>query len=524
MGAISIIFALLMLLGGGQDQADLLDMLVTDNYWQMQNVKVTAEQLERDAGPDQPVAGIDPLLKDLQSDAYATRSAAKAALEQMGPAIIPLLKPATESRDPEVAAVASELVKKFSARGEARKVRRLMAIRTLGERKEEAALPLLRGLTESKEMFVGEYARRSVAQIEGKPYVAADMSKQFMQDMMLLPQDASLVLHAGRLGQRRMTVNGAVESMVDAIKDNPNIAGIMGPGNGKPLDKKETVAKVSDRLLALIERVGNVRLDGATIGFTDNKVGEEEVGWAIVTIRGQYDSKLMFETLRKMPDFEHMKIVPAEKEGDVPMIGEEGGQMAMLFPDDQRMMLVTGPGSKSGKKAVADALEAIRTGKGALANNKDIMDLLKRVDTKLPVWGVSKPTELMQTVKMLEGFVALTLEGKGTKEGVEFTFKGQGNDEQKVKSSVEALNAEIQAALPMIKQEAQQNPILNPVVDMFTSMKAVAQGKEATFTGQINMKVMDVLMLEVGPSFMQMLDTPEQGDVRGGAGVIENVP
>jgi len=30
--------------------------------------------------------------------------------------------------------------------------------------------------------------------------------------------------------------------------------------------------------------------------------------------------------------------------------------------------------------------------------------------------------------------------------------------------------------------------------------------------------------LEVGPSFMQMLDTPEQGDVRGGAGVIENVP
>ena len=51
-----------------------------------------------------------------------------------------------------------------------------VALRTLGELKDNSALPALQKNLDSKEAFVAEYAQRAIAQIEGKPHRIDDGS------------------------------------------------------------------------------------------------------------------------------------------------------------------------------------------------------------------------------------------------------------------------------------------------------------------------------------------------------------
>jgi hypothetical protein len=95
---------MLVLLAGGGN--DLLDYLPAKHYWQAKSVTVTTENL----------------LAELKAD----------------------------------------------PKDKATAVRRLMAIRTLGEQKDPNALPALKKLLGSKELFEDEYARRAVAAIEGR--------------------------------------------------------------------------------------------------------------------------------------------------------------------------------------------------------------------------------------------------------------------------------------------------------------------------------------------------------------------
>src|SRR5437764_8476301 len=102
---------LMMLLGGGAN--DLLDLVHTDSYWKAKQVTVSVEQLITDANSKAPV----------NPDAAAPQAAG---------------------------------------------VRRLMAIRTLGELKKAEALTMLQSLVDSKEPFVADYAKAAIAAIEGK--------------------------------------------------------------------------------------------------------------------------------------------------------------------------------------------------------------------------------------------------------------------------------------------------------------------------------------------------------------------
>ena len=56
----------------------------------------------------------------------------------MGAAAAEDLRAETGSADPEAAAIAKELLEKITSHGKEQGVRKLMAIRTLGERKDKA--------------------------------------------------------------------------------------------------------------------------------------------------------------------------------------------------------------------------------------------------------------------------------------------------------------------------------------------------------------------------------------------------
>ncbi len=381
------VMVFLMLTGGGRGGIDTLDMANTDSYWQLKHVSVTVEQLKEDAGPDKPVANVDGLIKDLQSQDFETRDKAKSSLEQMGPPVISQLKPAMNSKDPEVAAVAADLVKRFTEHGQERAIRRLMAIRTLGERQEKEALPLLKTLLDSKELFVADYAERAMAQIEGKPLEPIDHRKEFAGDVALLPKNLSIVFQA-RLedggGGNANFFDKLIDDTIDSVK--AEAAGEIPPDALKKLDKPTLRTALTRRILSLVERVGDIRMEGMTLGASDTIGGDS--GWAVIHVRGKYNAQLVYAALKpmeaQMEDNPFAKpaagsATPELKPGEIPQVSM-GSQGVLLLPSNDTLIYVTGSSKKEIDAAVETTTAALKAGKGTLAENADLMGQIKVAD------------------------------------------------------------------------------------------------------------------------------------------------
>jgi len=184
---------LMLLLSGGGWGNDLLDYLPTSAYWRAKGVEVSVERMTAELAVAEP-ADLAQLIRDLGADRHATREAASAKLRALGPVAIPALKKAAESDDPEVRTRAKELLEGLSGGAQANAIRRLMAIRTLGELKKPEALAALRPLLEAKEPFVADYAARAIATIEGRAHERAAASREMLwRDLCLLPANCGIV-------------------------------------------------------------------------------------------------------------------------------------------------------------------------------------------------------------------------------------------------------------------------------------------------------------------------------------------
>jgi hypothetical protein len=195
--------------GGG----DLLDFMTTESYWKTKNVTVTVEQLKEDAKAPAEVGDISALVKDLGSSEFKTRDAARQKIEAMGPGVLPQLEGPAKGADEEIAETAKAIQKKLSENLHERDVRRLMAIRTLGERKEASATGLLEEALKSKDMFVADYAARALAMIQGKPVPAREV-KKMDRDVWLIPGETSVVgqILPGARGEAQ-----TIEKLVDTV-------------------------------------------------------------------------------------------------------------------------------------------------------------------------------------------------------------------------------------------------------------------------------------------------------------------
>ena len=139
---VSGLLMLLLMSGGGND---LLDYVQAKAYWQLKGVPVTAAAMTGELAP--------PKAEGAKEAAAGPQTAAKAAV-----------------------------------------VRRLMAIRTLGELKDAQALAVLQPLLKSTALFEAEYAQQAIAAIEGKPFARPrTAAKQMAQDPWLLPADCGIV-------------------------------------------------------------------------------------------------------------------------------------------------------------------------------------------------------------------------------------------------------------------------------------------------------------------------------------------
>jgi hypothetical protein len=492
---------LLVLFGGnGHGGRDLLDLMPTDAYWQAKHVAVTVGQLEADAGPTVPPEHLDLLIHDLQAPEFKTRDAAKRKIYAMGPAALPTLKGEEASNDPEVKTVATELVTRLEAHEKEREVRRLMAIRTLGERKEQGAVELLKGLEGSKELFVSEYAARAVARIEGKEFAVPDRRAAVAGDLKVVPGEASIVGQCVGITEKPVTIEGLVDSALEMVRTLP--PGAMGDASKIPT-KGVMIHRLVVGMLQVADRIGDVRFDGITVEVSKD-VGPSG-GSAVLVLRGEYDRDAVIEALQAMASAEGMgnASLKVTDEGGVKEIEEgESATMGLLPSNEQLVVLMAGDRQKTLLPLKAEVLGALKSGKGALEQNAALGALLKKVDTQSPLWVVAQLNADMRKEKLFEGIETLTVGTKFEKEGTSFSVTGEGSDAELVKGSAEELKSDIAAGIVDMQAVMAQQKQFQPMLDFLQSLKVESGGTQATLSGSIQQSLVEAAMQETGSAVM----------------------
>ena len=400
---------LVILLSGGGGN-DSLDCLPTDDYWKAKAVAVTAETLLAEL---KPAAALDAngaadWVKKLGAEKNAVREEATCKLRAMGAAVLPLLREAAKSSDPEVVTRVEMLLKDIRPADKAGSVRRLMAIRTLGERKDKDALPALKGLLDSNEPFVADYSRRAVAAIEGKPFTRPRASAETLQkDLWLLPRNCGLVAQLSLTFGQGLSFDKMLADMAD--------------------EKDVASEKLTSMILSVVERVGNTRLDVVTIGVSD--VVGNRAGFAVVIARGQYVPEALKAAFRPSMDREPEVVDGME-------VYSPARDAGFIFASGEQLVLVIGMARE--KLPLSEVIGAIKKGKGGLADNAAMARLIKGLDTSKPIWAAATISEAYAKVPFLASFQTITLTADLKDDSLECKLSAQGADANQVKECVAA--------------------------------------------------------------------------------------
>jgi hypothetical protein len=479
---------LCLLTGGGND---LLDYLPTEAYWankQVQpiSVETMTEQLTRFAGtPDAEVAA---LIVDLGSPDAPTRDAAALKLREAGPGALPQLREASESPDAEVRRRARSLARQVAGEAVAQGVWRLMAIRTLGELGKPEAIPTLKPLLESKELFVAEYARAAIDAIERKrPTGNAPraVAASVLEDVWMLPAECRAV---AQLAPRRGSPIGFAEFMAAVQAD-------------EDAEKEESADQVTRMVLSLAESVGNVRIDAATVGMAGNPASPQpgqNPGSVTVIVRGKYNSAWVRELARS-------SLVPARQVDGVDVF-EPDGEQAWLMPSDDLFVLVASPGADA--LPLEEVIAAVKSGKGGLAGDEEMRKLIGTVDTKQILWGAAIVAPEQRELPVAGAFETVTLVGaREQQKMLRLTLTARGADAANVAKAVERANKHAKDSADFL-EGMQVAPIVTLAMNLLRTVRAESDGATATLTAHIETTPAAILSLPM----LSDADLPEEDE------------
>ncbi len=335
-------------------------------------------------------------------------------------------------------------------------VRRLMAIRALGELKSADALNTLNQQLTSKEMSVADYAQRAIDQIQGKPLKTffAVQPGIMRKDLYMLPE------HCARLDRYGFANRGALEPK----KLNP-----ANPDDASAADQKTKVDAFITGLINLAETTGNIRADGVTIGLADT-VGENE-GFFVMYVRGQYDHKAVADAIRpQMPN--------AKTGGDLEFMTM--ADFGCAAPSDDLFILASGPANNVPIDEVGDAF---KEGKGKIDSNTDLMDVIKTINITQPAWAALAVTDsYKQAAATGRNLKSITLIGKAAEHGIAYTVTAAGVDADGAKSAADALTAFTNDSKGEVNHNAEQDPTYQPLSDLVNSIEIKSDGSKVTAT------------------------------------------
>ena len=459
----AFIFSLIAGSGGGE----LLNYIDTATYWQSQGVaevsvesmteQLVDKQVEPDKIDDRAVAV---LIDQLGSADFEEREQASAKLIAMGKPILPHLEKATKSDDAEVALRAENIIKKIqgtSDEGDMQRVRRLVAIRTLGELKDKAAIPALEKLKKSDRPFESELARRAIDQINGKAYQPPKYEKQHREaDLAMLPADV-----------------GVVGQMTGVSDQAPSLDEILNKATLPPGMDPKMVKAESTRVAAMaISRIGNVRVDAVTMAVSAPITNRQ--GFVVFVGRGSYDGPALEAAVKAESRKVH------ELSGQT--VYEIGPDVGLILLDDHRIMGVIGENEQAMFEKMA---KLIATGKETLADNKEMSKLVADVDKSGQLWAVSKLDPSYKTAPFMQAFDTATLVGKANDAGnTAMTLKAVGSDAEQVGAAVEMINALVEQGKAQLKQiaDSPMGAMVKPYQETLETVKIAQDDTVMTIT------------------------------------------
>ena len=476
MAWMSILMVLLSR-GGGND---LLDYMPTDAYWRVKGVTVTVERMVAELATGEPGDSAQ-LVRDLGADDAKVREAAMQKLRAIGPAAVPALEKAARSDDPETSLRARELLRSMTGGAQAKAVRRLMALRALGELKEAEALPALRPLLESKDLFVADYARQAIAAIEGKPSARPRPTEaDLWKDLCLLPARCGIV------AQARPPAGGPV-AFQKLLEDAEHM---LPPGQ----DPGAALTEWTKMLLTVAERVGNVRLDGVTVGVAEN-LGDRS-GFLVAVGRGLYDAEALKATLRQAG------ATSIQTDGIDVLTLQMGNHLAFIPCSNDRLVFAVGPAEEIPTK---ELVAVIRRGGDQPSLRPEMLALIKPVGHSAPAWGAARMTDAYRQMPVLVPFDTLTLTSRESKEGaIAFTLVGVGKDPAAVQAAADQVGKDVRKTAEAMRDFAAKMPVLKAPAEFLGSIAVKAEEGRATLTGTL--RTPGVLML---PMMFHGLAEPE---------------
>lgn len=473
---IPIFLAMVLSLAGGGPN-DLLGYLSSDSYWKAKNVEPTVTQLTADLVPTKPT-DVSKLIADLAAPDPAAREEAGKKIVAFGPGALGQLdEAAKDASDPETAARSKALAAEVRAAAHGLAVRRLMAIRTLGELKSPDALPTLRGLLESNDPFVADYAKSAIAAIEGKSALVAHPASNRMADVNLLPAKIDMVCQLSPTGGPVLPLEKIFATVPLALA-MPNE------------DPVRVMKQMKLDFINVVEAVGNVRLDSVTLGWYTAPVGKP--GHAIIIARGQFDRSAIVALLQRNQ-------VPQKQVGnsDIYMLDET---TALSFPADGMALIVAA--EKEGELPIEQALSAVAKGNGTFAQNAELSKLIKSIDITQPLWMATRVRDIRELFDFLAPFDTATLVASAAKDAsqptVNVTVTAAGADAQAVKAGAETAQAELKQGLDEAANEAKMVPMMKPLADAARTVKVTADDKTARASGTITLDALLPFIMNSG--------------------------
>ena len=466
----SFLVLLSFLIGGGS--GELLDYVPTQSYWRDRNVAVTVEAMLQEAAPT-PSVDASKLITDLGNADSHIRDSASEHILKYGIGVLPPLRLAAGSADPETAEGSARLIEQMQPLITIAPVRHLMAVRTLGELKDKKAIAFLQSQLSSQEMFVADYARRAIDSIYGQP---ADhvIPEDALNEVWLLPANCRAVAQLLPRG------HGPID---------PRQMMMQIPGQGMQ-DTGHVFENLSQTALHVAETLGNMRLDALNLGVSENIDGNH--GCITLIASGQFDAALVSRILREQ------KMATRTVRGL--RIYEPDGESTMLFPSDHEFVMMFSP---NGEQAPSDeSIAAMMSGTQTLRRSPEMTALVMPMlhpgpTTRHALWMAAKMTDSYRKLTGFDRFDTLTLTGDEDNGALNVALRGVSPDADAAKAAMEQLAVMIAGAAKLVKLNLAGQPLLQPTADFVASTKFLSQGNIIAGSALLKESPAELFMLPV---------------------------
>lgn len=458
---------------GGAGGNHLLDYIPSDYYWKSKNIEMTADTMLLQLQPPPP-RDVSGLIASLASDNPDERVVAARKLQAIGGPALPQLQTASQSDDPGVATLATTLIGQINTASKPTAVRRLMAIRTLGEMKSTDALPMLAKLLASEQPMVGEYASRSIAQIQGKPLPRDDTASLAARrdDLAILPADT------GAAGQASADLDDFPHNQLGKFMDSVKLPPRPVPKAGgqafvmQNADNTTAREQLLHNLLQLAETSGDIRFDSVTFGVAD-RVGNN-TGWGVIIFRGVYDSSALAAAM------------PAElKPHDVngyKVYGEQtNGDFAIIPASDDRLIVMGG--ARPDILPIDSITTAIKAGKGNFADGAALNKVMKTIDTDSPIWAAVNINDSYRQAPVLGNLQTLTLVGTRSDKGMALKVTGIAATAQDAQAASGALSGGLAMIAGVLRNDATMGGGAADMANFLAAVKCTSNTTTMTATG-----------------------------------------